>query len=81
MTLVTPAIDGFGLLEHGVAADPGDGPRQRMTRALTSEEVAMIRELAATMPAYRIWKFLFEDVCSYYTVRRAANREHYEEQP
>ena len=79
--LATPAIDGFDLLEHGVRSDPGDGPRQRMTRALREEEVAMIRELAATMPAYRIWKFLFEDVCSYHTVRRAANREHYREQP
>ena len=79
--LAVPAIDSFDLLEHGVRADPGDGPRQRMTRALTEEEVAMIRELAATMPAYRIWKFLFEDVCSYHTVRRAANREHYKEQP
>ena len=79
--LATPAIDAYDLLEHGVHADPGDGPRQRMTRALTEEEVATIRELAATLPAHRIWKSLFEGICSYHTVRRAANREHYKEQP
>ena len=81
MTLATPAIDGFGLLEHGNRADPGDGPDQRMNRALTPEEVAIIRSRAPDMPAYRIWKTLFEDVCSYHTVRRVANREHYKEQP
>ena len=78
--LAAPAIDGFDLLEHGNGADPSDGPDQRMNRALTPDEVAMIRGLAA-MPAYRIWKTLFEDVCSYHTVRRVANREHYKEQP
>lgn len=79
--LTDPAIASFDLLEHGTVADPSDGPRQRMTRALTEEEVATIRELAATLPAHRIWKSYFEDVCSYHTVRRAANREHYKEQP
>ena len=51
--LAAPAIDSFELLEHDVRVDPGDGPRQRMTRALKEEEVTMIRELAATLPAYR----------------------------
>ena len=79
--LAAPAIDGFDLLEHGNGADPSDGPDQRMNRALTPDEVAIIRGLAPEIPAYRIWKTLFEDVCSYHTVRRAANREHYKEQP
>ena len=81
MMLAVPAIDRFDLLEHGNGADPSDGPDQRMNRALTPEEVAIIRGLALEMPAHRIWKTLFEDICSYHTVRRVANREYYEEQP
>ena len=79
--LTAPVIDRFDLLEHGNGADPSDGPDQRMNRALTPDEVATIRALAPELPAYRIWRTLFEGICSYHTVRRAANREHYKEQP
>ena len=79
--LIEPATTSFDLLEHGNGAGPSDGPDQRMNRALTPDEVAIIRGLAPEMPAYRIWKTLFEDICSYHTVRRVANREHYKEQP
>ena len=79
--LIEPATTSFDLLEHGAGED-FVGPNQRMTRALTNEEVGLIREAASFgMPPYRIWKTGFEDICSYHTVRRAANREHYKEQP
>ena len=78
--LATPAIDRFSLLEHGVA-ESSAGPDQRMTRALTDDEVATIRQLAVVLPPYRIWNTLFREKCSYHTVRRVANREHYKEQP
>ena len=80
MTAV-PVIHAFDLLEHGSAADPPDGPDRRMSRALTPDAVSTIRELADILPAHRIWKTLFKEKCSYYTVRRVATREHYEEQP
>ena len=79
--LATPAIDGFDLLEHGSRVDGEGGPDQRMNRALTNNEVAVIRELAERLPLYRIWNLLFRETCSYHTVRRAATREHYKEQP
>ena len=81
MMLTEPATTPFDLLEHGNRADPSDCPDQRMNRALTPDEVAIIRNLAPEMPAYRIWRRLFEGICSYHTVRRVANREHYKEQP
>ena len=81
MTLFAPAIDAYDLLEHGESGD-FVGPDQRMTRKLTSEDVDAIREAAALgIPPYRIWKTAYEDVCSYHTVRRVANREHYKELP
>ena len=79
--IAAPPIDAFDLLEHGTGDGPSEGPRQRMTRKLTPDEVSMIRRLAALLPPYRIWKQLFEDICSYHTVRRAAKRELYKEQP
>ena len=79
--LAVPAIDAYDLLDHGNGADQSDGPDQRMNRSLTPDEVAIIRELAPTLPAYRIWTTLFRDVCSYHTVRRVASRQHYKEQP
>ena len=79
--LASPATDGFDLLEHGTR-EPFVGPDQRLTRKLTNEEVGLIREAASLgMPPYRIWNELFRGVCSYHTVRRAANRQHYKEQP
>ena len=81
MTLATPAIDAFDLLEHS-NGDPFVGPDQRMTRKLTNEEVGLIREAASLgIPPYRIWNEHFRDVCSYHTVRRVANRQLYKEQP
>ncbi len=76
-------IDSYSILEHGVVEDANhyDLPRQRLTRKLRPEEVAEIRELAVTIPAYRIWRMMFAGVCSYHTVRRAAKREQYKEQP
>ena len=74
-------LDAFSILEHGNGDEAGEGPDQRLNRKLTEDEVATIRELAAKLPAYRIWNTLFRDICSYHTVRRVANRELYKEQP
>lgn len=81
MTLAIPPIDAFDLLEHG---DSGgfDGPDQRMTRKLTNEDVEAIREATSLgIPPYCIWNEHYRGICSYHTVRRMANREHYKEQP
>lgn len=78
--ITAPAIHAFDLLEHGNGDDPSEGPDQRLNRKLTPEDVALIRSLDQ-IPPYRIWKSLFEDKCSYHTVRRAANRDLYKEQP
>ena len=79
--IAMPCIDAFSLLEHGIADEPSEGPDQRMNRKLTADEVATIRAAAAVLPAYRIWKALFEQICSYHTVRRVARRELYKELP
>ena len=77
----TPAIDGYGLMDHG-----GDGatvgPDQRQNRMLTDDDVALIRQLvAAGVPIHRIWRQKFDGIVSYHTVRRAALRLYYKEQP
>ena len=79
--LAVPAIDAYDLLEHGAARDFA-GPDQRMTRKLSAEEVGLIRKVVSLgMPVYRVWNEHFRETCSYHTVRRAAKREHYKEQP